>query len=113
MCSNPLRRSEEQIRADMLKLTPIGMNMDDVIKIIGENPKWEIRHIRDWIGYGMAGGRPTDFTSIEENIVGVKSIRVYLGQYRRFFAVGVSVFYGFDENSKLIDIAVLKETDGL
>lgn len=49
----------------------------------------------------------------DDPIVGVKSIDVYLGEYRTIFDTGVSVFYSFDEDSKLIEIAVLKETDSL
>ena len=115
LMSNPLRWSNEHIRANMLKLTPIGTSMEDVIKVIESNEKWKIRSIRD-NGYLLVGNIPAFPSSFYEHkhpIIGVKSIRAYLGEYRMIFAVGVSVFYGFDEDSKLIDIAVLKEGDSL
>ena len=113
MWSNQLRRSSEQIREDMLKLTPIGTSMDDVLEVITNNQKWKIRYIREWVGFRMTGGRPSEGVPDSNNNVGVKSIRVYLGQYGIIFATGVSVFYGFDEDSKLIEIGVKKETDSL
>lgn len=108
MFLNPLRRSEEQIKRNMLKLTPIGTSMEVVISIIDGN-KWKY-HVRDY-GYFFIHGLPSRHAS--RPAIGVKSIDAYLGEYRTIFLTGVSVFYGFDEDSILIDIAVLKEVDGL
>jgi hypothetical protein len=119
--SNPLRSSNESIRTTMLKLTPIGTSMKDVVEVVEGNEKWEISSKRDY-GYLLINGLPSFpyFSPIEESvyeyqhpIIGEKSMRVYLGEYRTIFIIGVSVFYAFDENSKLINIAVLKETDSL
>jgi hypothetical protein len=109
---NPLRRSEKSIRRSMLKLTPVGTSMKDVIGVIESNENWDY-HIQD-NGYIFARGTPYRGSPINtKSVVGVKSIVVYIGQYRAFFLTDVSVFYAFDEDSKLIDIAVLKETDSL
>lgn len=119
--SNPLRSSNESIRTTMLKLTPIGTSMEDVVEVVEGNEKWKIRSVRDY-GYLLVNGIPSFpyFSPIGEGgydykhpIIGEKSMRVYLGDYRTIFVTSVSVFYAFDENSKLIDIAVLKETDSL
>lgn len=46
-----------------------------------------------------------------KRIVGEKSIRVKLGEYRLFFTESVTVFWGFDENSELLEIWVWKTVD--
>jgi hypothetical protein len=108
--SNPLRKSEARIRENILALTPIGTGMEDVIKVIENNKKWEINHINYESGYGIdKDGRPGENRNTR---IGEKSIRVYLGSYRNIFETGVLVYFGFDENSKLIDAAVRKDTDG-
>jgi hypothetical protein len=115
MLLNPLRRSEEQIRANMLRLTPIGTSMDTVVRAVENNRKWDIVSVSDR-GYLVIHGRPSSASGLDEDdkrVIGVKSIRVYLGYYNIIFNTGVSVFYGFDEDSKLIDIAVRKDKDGL
>ena len=109
--SDPLRRSPERIRTDMLKYTPIGMSMEDVIGVIENNDKWEIDSTRD-NGYTMHTGYPyIDAFLVNEDTIGVKSMQVFIGSYNFFFFTGetiVHVYYGFDEDSKLVDIAVGK-----
>lgn len=108
---DPLRKSPERIRADMLKHTPIGMSMDEVIKVINNNDNWEIEFIHD-NGLTMHNGYPRiDSFLVNENTVGVKSMSVYIGTYNFFFFAGetiVRAYYAFDEDSKLVDIAVGK-----
>ena len=123
VASNPLRKSEERIRSDMLLLTPVGTCMEDVIAVIENNDTW----VREWVdheyGYAVLHGRPMRYglygyedgrrVNPDYKVVGEKSIFVTIGQYKQavFFHTFVIVFYGFDENSELIDIAVLKEVD--
>ena len=110
---NPLRWPERSIREKMLTLTPIGTKMDDVINIIDENKEWKKYPVRNY-GYYYYDGQPSrHYTEREDRVVGVKSMYVYIGEYRMIFATDVTVFYGFDMDSKLIDIAVLKEKDTL
>ena len=45
------------------------------------------------------------------SVIGEKSISVLIGEYRTIFTTSVTVFWGFDENSKLIDIYVWKVND--
>ena len=105
IASNPLRRSEKTMRKDILELAPIGSSMDDVIKVIESNNSWK------WKGYIAPIGYPIDVNSSNINI-GEKSIRAELGQYQglrwSFLKVHVTVFWGFDENDKLIDVRVWK-----
>ena len=98
---SPLRRSAEHIRENMLKLTPIGMSMEDVIRTIEGNDKWEIVYINYEYGYSITG-KPT---------VGEKSIQVLIGKYKTAFLIDtyVTVFWGFDENTQLVDIYVDKD----
>ena len=98
---NPLRRSEEHIRRSMLEDTPIGTSIEDVIDIIENKEKWEIIYVSYEHGYFRRG--PS---------VGEKSIRALIGDYGfLFLKTSVSVYWGFDEDSKLIEIAVWKSTD--
>ncbi|MDD4689884.1 MAG: hypothetical protein PHE51_09095 [Eubacteriales bacterium] len=99
--SNPLRKSEEQIRESMLKLTPIGTSMDEVTKVI-EDKKWEIT----WVKHD----HNNEYTDLSGDfIVGAKSIKATVGSYRKFFIVYVEVYWGFDENDKLIAIEIRKD----
>jgi len=111
---NPLMRSHEGIRAYMLKFTPIGMSMEDVVKVIEDNDNWRIRETWE-TGYTLINGRPSFFPrnlpASTGTIIGEKSLRVHIGEYRIFFTTNVSVYYAFDEDSKLIDIAVYKDKD--
>jgi len=109
---NPLRWPEKSIRVKMLKLTPIGTKIEDVVSIINDNDKWKMYPVRNY-GYYYSGQPSRHYTELEDCVVGVKSMYVYIGEYRTIFATDVTVFYGFDEDSKLIDIAVLKEKDSL
>ena len=114
--SNPLRKSDEKIRADMLKLTPIGTSMEDVIKVVENNDNWEIQNTWDR-GYSMKYGYPTgphqdSLNHDDSSIIGVKYMVVSIGSYNFFLVTGettVYVYYAFDEDSKLVDIAVGKQ----
>ena len=112
--SNPLRRSQEHIRSDVLKLTPMGTSIDDVINAIESKENWKIDGISYENGYRRPGkSDPADAALGRETIVGEKSIRVFIGEYRNIFITSVTVFWGFDEKSKLIEIYVWKDKDSL
>ena len=127
--SNPLRKPQEQIRASMLELTPIGTSMEDVLKVIGSNEKWEMMYANDKNGYSILGGRPSEPSPNEtDTIVGKKSIRATIGKYNfdpqfdkdeilgsilyTFIDRYVSVYWAFDEDSKLIEVSVRKDAAG-
>jgi hypothetical protein len=112
---NPLQKSEKYIREDLLKLTPLGTDMNEVIAAIKAKEKWKIRYIRDYVGYDISSnGRPSEAGNVYlKTIVGKKSIRVFLGKYGLIFETGVSAYYGFDDMDALIDISIRKDTDTL
>ena len=108
---NPLRKPETEIREYILMLTPLDTNMDDVIKIVESNKKWKIEWTSNKHGYGM--DKRGNIGEYDHAYVGVQSMRVYLGKYGSIFQTGVIAYFGFDENSKLIDIAVRKDKDSI
>lgn len=105
--SHPLRKAEDRIKEDMLELTPVGLDMAEVIEIVkGEG--WNLDWVDNSYGYGIShAGVPGEGTGYSE--VGVESIRIS-DEYGILFLkhTYVVVYYGFDENSELIDIAVRK-----
>jgi len=104
--SNPLRRSEERIREDILALTPIGSSMEDVIEVIDSNEWWNwFGNINHYSGFSSA-----DRTTPNAR-VGEQSIRILLGEYRNIFITSVVAFWGFDEDGYLIDIRIRKDVD--
>jgi NADH:ubiquinone oxidoreductase subunit 3 (subunit A) len=102
--ANPLLGSEGKIREKLLEYTPIGTKMNDVVSFIESREDWEIENTSYEHGFLHQGTQPPER-------IGEQSIRIYLGDYRIVFITSVTVFYGFDENSELIDIWVWKDTD--
>jgi len=107
---NPLRKSNEQIRAMLFEIFPTGSEMDYTIRKIKDSYKnWTIRTISNDHGYGIdSNGIPAENGAI---CVGEKYIRVHLGEYFNPFETSVVVFLGFDRHSKLIEVSVRKDTD--
>jgi hypothetical protein len=101
---NPLTKSEEQIRDKLLEDSPIGTHMKDVIKYIEGQRNWVVRTISYDHGFYHQRVYPN-------RTIGEKSIRVEMGDYGFFLTTSVTVFWGFDENSELIDIWVWKTVD--
>lgn len=114
--SNPLRWPVERIRANILKRTSIGMEMEDVINLIESNEMWKIDYISNEFGYNLRMGRPEEYSpnfTTSGNVIGKHSIRVHLGEYKAFFITDVIAFFGFDENSRLVNLHVRKDIDAL
>jgi hypothetical protein len=106
-CTNDsdLRRLPEDIRADLLKEYPLGSTISDVeAKLRAKNLEPKV--------YRNVGFLKQENATSEE--VGDQSIRVELGGYRSSFLLytSVTVFWGFNARSELIDIWVWKTTDG-
>ena len=114
---NPMRQSNEQIRADLLELTPIGMSIEDIVQVIASNEKWKV----DYVNYdhGVYMGElgypddPEDYALKKMTVRGEKSIRATIGGYTNFYMTFVDVWWAFDEDSKLIEIFVKKAKIGL
>ena len=54
MIVNPMRRPESMATNYVLRLTPIGMDMEEVISILENHINWRIR----WISYERGFSRP-------------------------------------------------------
>jgi len=108
--TNPLRRPVEQIREDILAITPLGISMEEAIDILEtarvENNWGRLRN--EVIGVSSLSlglrMRPTVF--------GNRHIRIGLGGYTNFFRTSVSVFWAFDDEHGLIEVFVLKTIFG-
>ena len=90
--SNPLQLPKEIIRANILRVTPIGTNIDDIIKIINDKKEWN-----------------------DYRIVNEKTIRVLMKQYATVFILPLTththVYWEFDVDSNLINVKVIKSLD--
>jgi len=109
---SPLSKSDEEIRQSVLQITPIGTNMDSVVKVIESKKEWKTTYVsyEHGVSYGDLGypDKPEDIALNRETIVGKKSIRVLIGEYNNPALVYVTAFWGFDKDSKLIDVYVTK-----
>lgn len=113
-----LSRPESVIRRDMLRITPLGTSKEEVIGVIMERG-WRVRFIRDTSGYFMNRGRVSDgpsplmYATGESIEIGTQSIRIFLGRFHAFGFIGVyvDVYFAFDEDSKLIDVAIRRSMD--
>ena len=112
---NPLYRSEESIRKTLLRITPLGTDMEKALKVIKRKVQWNVSYIDYEHGYfAQRWSKEAEehyLTTGEPLVIGVMSIEVYLGGYWAFFITDVTAFWGFDESGKLIDICVAKDTD--
>ena len=95
---NPLLKSTESIRDDIIKQTPIGMSSRDVRATIENHNNWSFSGGSRTRGYINPKNPP------ETRIVGVEHITANLGKKNPFIMVLAS--WGFDENGKLIDVYV-------
>jgi len=114
-----LRQTEEEIRAYMLELTPVGMSMDEARIVLEQRFQ-----VEEW-AYGLSAGRA--FVDYENGLVlafipsihaypppdiGVNAIGISLGSYRPDFRLlshtHVYAGWGFDENGRLIDVYISK-----
>jgi len=98
MISTPVQKSSASKRDDLLKLTPVGMSMDEVLVVIEKNG-WRVMQIRYDGGYADMSKPPGP-----ERIVGEKCINVYLGKINMIWWEGAS--WAFDEDGILIDVFV-------
>ena len=123
--TNPLRKSENEIRESILELTPIGMSMEDVLKVFEDNNKWKILQNGAWQPW--ASVPDVTVSHYKNTFVERKSIDGLAGKYTgmfRFdgnilttiFYAGFKVYVGadwtFDDDLKLIDVHVKKDAAG-
>ncbi|WP_206669896.1 hypothetical protein [Paenibacillus luteus] len=89
---------------------PLGTHMYEAIHFAKKKKGWSDIKIDDAHGYPSN----VDFGTF----VGEKHFSVHAGDYRSilnlyFFVADVRIYFGFNENSELIDIRVRKEIDSL
>ena len=123
--ANPLRRSNEAIREKLISEMPLGSSEVDVLSYIAQHDEWYMMRrggydstdlyndakthgdFRDYVRYGEPG-RFHDPDST------VRYYYVIVGNYRTppfFFVTSVSTFWRFDDNGRLFDVVIRKDTD--
>ena len=106
IASNPLRRSEDTIRSKLLEELPLGTQLSTVHQYIIKK-EWEISYVSEDSGFYDQRTRPA-------SVVGEKAIRASIGDYQDLpFVANVTVFWGFDKDSRLIDVWIWKTWDGI
>lgn len=102
LLSNPLRRSDENVRAWLLESVPVG-SAEDHLMAVATQKGWRVNSV--WDGY-----RPhSDWGGID----GARIAWVYLGGYRNIFCTDLDSFWAFDESGRLIDVKTRRMTDAL
>ena len=119
MIYNPMRRPAPMLRNHVLRHTPIGMGMEEVIEVIENNGRWGSPAINRESGFAhprgiIPGEWPVDGLLTKASIIGYKSIRTSAERYNLWNIMGSSmpvstrIFWGFDEDGKLIEVYVEK-----
>ena len=111
---NPLRWPSVLQRDRMLRLTPIGTSMEEVVKVIESQEKWKIRNISYEHGYINYDYKVPEWPTSSVSglsIIGAKSIMADVGEYSNPFVTSVTVSWGFNEEATLIDVYVRKSMD--
>jgi len=109
MIYNPMRRTAPMISNHILRYTPIGMCIEDVIEVIENNEMWGTPLVNRRSGFH----HPTHFVSDGAGgsltaIIGEQSIQTRPEIYNviLFHQRITRIFLGFDENGKLIEVYV-------
>ena len=110
---NPIQRPTNMLRNYILRITPLGTSLDDVVDIINSKDEWGSANLRD---YGLYPANPTEpyMEDRERTRIGEKTVGTHVGRYRSlrsfFFLseVGVAIFWAFDANDALIDVHIWK-----
>lgn len=100
------RLSESKIREEILKYTPIGCSSTNVL----EFARTRLKHVAAPYEDGPATRRGLRGPDVS---VGVRSVKVCLGEYGFPGRTGTFISWAFDENNKLIDVIVEKWRDSL
>ena len=111
MIYNPIRRPAPMIRNHILRHTPIGMNIEEVIEIINNNDRWGSPIVNRDSGFIHPDpwGSPWDYNMrIGPLVVGDKSVQTRPEWYNTLLILErhMRIFWGFDENGILIEVYV-------
>lgn len=119
----PISRSDDDVRNYVMNQIPISTSWDDAVKII-ENKKWEIKETTTECGLRInAAAGNVSFATYDEmengventniKIIGSRAILVELGEYYGPFHTAVFAYLAFDEDDKLIEVAIRRDIDSL
>ena len=99
------RLPSDLLERRLLITTPLGTPMDDVLAFI-RNKGWMIRMI------DTSQGFPDQRDDYQRT--GSRHIEVYMGSYQGIpWRRDITVYWGFNDNSQLVDIWVWKTADAL
>jgi len=106
MIYNPMRRPASMIRNHILRHTPIGTCIDEVIKVIENNERWGIPSVNRSSGFIVQGVGVPNLRAF--TVVGDQSIQTRPEIYNviLFHERRTRIFWGFDEDGKLIQVFV-------
>jgi hypothetical protein len=111
LASNPLRKSQTNLRAWILKQAPLGSSVSDVKAVI-KSHGWAI--VAEW------RGKPSETSSESasfKDYPGVKGeyfIQANLGRYQGVpFPITVDAHWGFDSTGRLVDLRIRKIANGI
>jgi len=117
--ANPLRRSNEAIREKLISEMPLGSSESEVLEHIAQHEKW-ILVPRLYYGESADPRNPEEavFYGSPPNNLDPNDIAKYywviVGNYRTppfFFVTSVSTYWRFDDNGRLFDVVIRKDTD--
>ena len=116
MINNPLLRTDAAVRRHLLRVTPIGTCIEDVIRIANNRYDWTVENIRLDAGLSMHPSIPRSpirFVRGDERFptVGKQAVHIYFGTYQFIVRYSIEGFYAFNEEGKLIDIFVARDFD--
>jgi hypothetical protein len=100
-CGSPAVRSEAEVRERLLRLTPIGSDAEAVREIVGER-------FADSCRFGISEAGLTESHPMFKSHGAVHKITACIGDLA--FGAAFGKWY-FDEQARLIEIQVTKETD--
>jgi len=102
----PMRRPASMIRNHVLRHTPIGMCIEEVIEVIENNERWGAPTVNRRSGFIIQGGGVPDFPIF--SVIGEQSVQTRPEVYNvpLFHERRTRIFWGFDEDGKLIEVVV-------
>ena len=115
----PLIGSKQSVTKYLLNTIPYGTSWDDTIDIIKEHKIWEIRAENCTGGLSIYKSGYVAFEDYEDKenpeiqIIGVKALDVFLGEYNAPFSTSVRAYLVFDEKDELIEVRLRKYVDTL
>jgi len=109
MITTPIRRPGPLLRLHVLRITPMGTHIDDVVAAIENRDDWNLGRVDFERGFSPTSTQLSGFPRIGE-----MSVTANLGSYHAWYImfgvpdIGVSAQWGFDEGGNLIAVNIRK-----